>query len=153
MKQLIICITKIKIFKRKTVVDNYSKGETYLLFKTAIGFQENWRYRTVSLRYLDHNNENGIIVKFNIYITLYIYPCQILSKHGTQVALNPRFSGGSENKIIWQKPSILIQVERLCHLFDNAFKNDQYWFGWILVYLTRCCFSSHKKQEIKDLSR
>ena len=56
--------------KRKTVVDTYSKGAIYIIFKAAIDFQENSRYRTISLRYLDNNNENDIIVKFNGYITL-----------------------------------------------------------------------------------
>ena len=28
-------------------------------------------------------------------------------------------------------------------------ENDQDWFGWIIVYLKRCCFSSQKKQGIK----
>ena len=57
-------------FKRKTVADKYSKGVTYITFKAAIDFQENSRYLTVNLRYLDNNNENGIIIKFNRYITL-----------------------------------------------------------------------------------
>ena len=30
-------------------------------------------------------------------------------------------------------------------------KNDQDWFGSILLYLTGCCFSSHNKQGIKDM--
>ena len=93
---------KAQRFKCKNVVDKYSKGETYIPFKVAIGFQEKSRDRTISLRYLDHNNETGIIDKFNRYSPLYIYPCQIFSKYGTQVALNLQFSGGSKNKIIWQ---------------------------------------------------
>ena len=62
-------------------------------------------------------------------MSLYIYPCQIFSRHGTQVVINPQFSGGSENKIIWQISSILTQVEKIWQLFDNALKNDQDWFG------------------------
>ena len=76
---------KAQKFKCETVVGKYSKEATYITFKAAIGFQGNSIYWTVSLRYLDNNNENGIIFKFNRYIYLYIYPCQIFSKHGTQV--------------------------------------------------------------------
>ena len=124
---------KFQKFTCRTVVDMYSKVATYITFKNAIYYQENSTYSTFNLRYLDHNNENGIIVKFNRYIPLYIYPCQIFSKHGTQVALTPRFSGGSENKIIWHISSILTQLEKFWQLFDNSLKNDQYWFDCILV--------------------
>ena len=68
---------KAQTLKPETVVYKYSKRATYILFKAAIDFQENSRDRTVSLIYLDHNSENGIMVKLNIYISLYIYPCQI----------------------------------------------------------------------------
>ena len=85
-------------------------------------------------------------MKFNRYIPLYIYPIQIFSKHGTQVALNPQFSGISENKIIWQISSIINQVQKVQQLFDNALKNYQDWFDLILVYLIGCYFYSHKKQ-------
>ena len=85
---------KAKKFKRETYVDKYSKRATCIKLKYAIGFQGESRYQTFGLRYLDHNNENSIIVKFNIYIPLYIYPCQIFSKYGTQVALNTQIFGG-----------------------------------------------------------
>ena len=52
-------------------------------------------------------------------------------------------------KSIWQLSSILTQVDNVWHLFDNYLKNYQDWFGWIIVYLKRCCFSSQKKQGIK----
>ena len=126
------------------------KGETYIPFKSAINFQGNSRDQNVSLRYLYNNNENGIIFKFDRYNPLYIYPYQLFSKHGTQVALNPQFSGGSE-RIIWHISSILTQIDKFWQLFENALKNDQDLFVWIIVYLTRYCFSSHKKQEIKYL--
>ena len=99
--------------KRENVVDKYSKGATYIPFKSEIDYQENSRYWTFSLRYLDHNNEDGIIIKFNRYIPLYIYPCQIFSKHGAQVAITPQFSGEPKNKIIWYISSILNQVEKV----------------------------------------
>ena len=137
--------------KRENVVDKYSKGATYIPFKSEIDYQENSRYWTFSLRYLDHNNEDGIIIKFNRYIPLYIYPCQILSKHGTQVALIPQCSGVYDKKIIWQISSILTQVDKTWKLFDNAMKNHQYWFVYILTYLTRCCFSSQRRQRRKYL--
>ena len=79
---------------------------------------------------------------------LYIIPCQIFSRHGTQVVINPQFSGGSENKIIWQISSILTQVEKVCQLFEYALKNDKYWLGWILIYFTRCFFNSHIRSSI-----
>ena len=56
--------------KRETFVGEYSKGATYITSKAAIDFEENIRYWTVSLRYLDNNNKNGFIVKFNRYIPL-----------------------------------------------------------------------------------
>ena len=59
---------KAQKFKHETVVDKYSKGSTYIPFKAAIEFQYKIKYWTVSLIYLDHNNENGI--KFNRYIPL-----------------------------------------------------------------------------------
>ena len=91
---------KYQKFKRKTIVDHYSKVDTYIPFKAAIDFKGNSRDRTVSLIYLDHNNENFIIVKFYRYIPPYIYPCQIFSKNGTKVALNPIYYGVYKNKIM-----------------------------------------------------
>ena len=119
-------------FKRKTAVDKYSKVATYIPFKSAIDFQGNIIYLTVSLIYLDHNNENGIIVKFKIYITLYIYPCQIFSKHVTHVALTPQFCGRYKKNHMAAKlnPS----RESLAVIFQCLEK-------WpILVWLDSCIF-------------
>ena len=41
---------KAQKFKRKIVVDKYSKGTAYINFKAGIDFQEKSRYWTVSLR-------------------------------------------------------------------------------------------------------
>ena len=96
---------KYQKIKRENVVDKYSKGATCILLKYDINFQGNSIDWNVSLRYLDHNDENGIIVKFNIYIPLYIYPYQLFSKHDTQLSLTPQLPGGSEI-VIWHLSSI-----------------------------------------------
>ena len=64
---------KYQKYKHKTFIDKYSKGAIYIPLKAAIDFQENGRDRTVSLRCLYHNNEDGIIINFNGNIPLYIY--------------------------------------------------------------------------------
>ena len=89
---------KAQKFKCETVVDKYSKGAAYIPFKADIYFQENRRDWTVSLRYLDNNDKNPIIIKFKRYIPPYIYPCQILSKHVTQVSLNTQFIVDKKSK-------------------------------------------------------
>ena len=79
VKQLIICVTKLKNSNVKLLFAKYSKRAMYIPFKAAIDFKENIIDWNISLIYLDHNNEHVIIIKCNIYNPLFIYPYRIFS--------------------------------------------------------------------------
>ena len=137
-------------FKNETDIKPYTYGATFVPYKVAIALQECTRDRIISLRVLDHNNQNGIIVKFQRYIPLFIYPCQVYSNHGVQMLLIPRFSRGPQNKALWQLSTILLQVEKVWQIFNTSLKNNNDWFGWLLVFLTNRCLHRTKSQGRKD---
>ena len=94
---------------------------------------------------IDHfENGNDYTISFNKYWSASLYPCQTMSVYGVMFPKLPSFKVSNRNtSTIWAVASLLTRIEILWQLIDGIDKlKSSQWYGWMLVYLMKNCFSN-----------
>ena len=92
------------------------------------------------------NGDRGVRIKFNRYWPYHIYPCQKLSSFGVQVVTIPSFAAQGCTKLLWKLSALITTVEIVWQLFADATKTNDDWYGWLLAFLTKTCFTNPRKK-------
>ena len=121
------------------------RGGTYISFEIAIAYQKAARYCSVKVTII--NRENNPQVTFRKIRSDFLYPCQKVTIYGTQFETVPAFNSrnGFNTKLLRKLSAILTQVDAIWKSVYSSVRDNNTWYGWFLVYLTKKCFPTNKK--------
>ena len=122
-------------------VKKYLDGATYMSLDDSISLQRKVS-RDIKIPIIDATG-NILYCKRNwIENIIYAQKCN-KDGYGAQFPIVPKFgSSVCSTKILWILVSLLSSVKELWCILDNKKKKTTEWYGWMMVYVTKHCFSS-----------
>ena len=141
--------------ERFAVGRNFTKlyhGGTYVPFDIAIAYQRAARDHSCTVIIRNDQNNINREVTFRKIWNDFLYPCQKVTAYGAQFVTIPAFRSkvGIDTMLIWKISVLLTQVDVIWKRVVQAVRDDVSWHGWLLVYLTKNCFSINRKQDRRD---
>ena len=128
-------------------------GATYVPLEIAMAIQKesNNPYMTVIID--DKKDREGnplppVSIKNKIYWPPSLFPCQKMTKWGAIFPLIPKFKSKNTNtRTLWLVSSIIIGIQEEWNFVRDGQMKKSDWRGWLLVYLTKFCFTSSTKRQ------